>query len=169
MLIRALRAMGFAADVSKVAGSFAKQISLAEDLSSGTKIISRSADEVNAIFVASGSYAPYTPGTIINEVLTTKPSTCVRVWTQGSNEATSCWLTTADEIAGLTPVQIQKKLGLKNIPTHICNVNVPNGTKLRIGNVGPAVGQPGGAIQVELLESIPSDLFVFPGRLISNP
>lgn len=68
----------------------------------------------------------------------------------------------ANEIRGMTPVQIQQHLALPTVPTHIVDVTIPPGTRMQTGKVAP---QPNfgalkkGGTQYELLDRIPSSNF----------
>ena len=50
-----------------------------------------------------------------------------------------------------------------NAATFVSEVIVPAGTRFQIGLAGPAFGQPGGAVQVRLIDILPSNLYG-PGR-----
>ncbi|NNE64672.1 MAG: hypothetical protein HKN34_11365 [Gammaproteobacteria bacterium] len=60
----------------------------------------------------------------------------------------------AEDIKGLTPKQIQQKYALPNLPTHRSKATIPEGTRIRIGKVGPNFGFKGGNIQFELLDRV---------------
>ncbi|WP_144416380.1 hypothetical protein [Yersinia aleksiciae] len=78
------------------------------------------------------------------------------------------FLVRADEIAGMTPIQIQKYLALPKIPTQIADVLVPAGTKMQVGKVA---AQPqfdalnAGGVQYQLLQQIPTSSFGIPKSL----
>ena len=75
------------------------------------------------------------------------------------------WLVREDEIAGMTPAQIRDHLGLDGVPSHIQDVAVPAGVKMRVGTAGeqPAFGSKGGGVQYEILEdTLPSSWFSEP-------
>ncbi|USQ13710.1 hypothetical protein J2N86_13695 [Legionella lytica] len=75
------------------------------------------------------------------------------------NQARS-WMMRPHEIEGLTPMQIKDKFALPELPTYVSNVYVPAGTNIRIGRVAPQLNWGhGGAIQYELLQRLPSQLF----------
>ena len=68
----------------------------------------------------------------------------------------------ADEIAGMTSMEIQQHLALKYTPTHISNVRVPTGSQMQVGRVGaqPQWGiQNKGGIQYQLRQDIPFENF----------
>lgn len=50
------------------------------------------------------------------------------------------WIAKYDDIKRLTPKQIQEKFALPDTPTHIADVDVPKGTRLRTGTVNPIEG-----------------------------
>ncbi|CNI62186.1 Uncharacterised protein [Yersinia intermedia] len=78
------------------------------------------------------------------------------------------FLVRADEIAGMTPIQIQKYLALPKIPTQIANVLVPAGTKMQVGKVAaqPQFDAPNaGGVQYQLLQQIPTSSFGIPKSL----
>ncbi|MCB5321719.1 hypothetical protein LH412_06705 [Yersinia intermedia] len=88
-----------------------------------------SATEANAPFVAKGWGAPYDSATQVRTFTTASDLTFVRVSTV--DNPVGGFLVRADEIAGMTPIQIQKYLALPKIPTQIANVLVPAGTKFK--------------------------------------
>lgn len=45
-----------------------------------------------------------------------------------------------EDIAGLTPAQIKDKYSLPSLPKFITDVEIPAGTKLRIGEANPLPG-----------------------------
>ncbi|MGP1568258.1 MAG: hypothetical protein ACTTHM_06035 [Peptoanaerobacter stomatis] len=58
----------------------------------------------------------------------------------------------AEDIEGLTPVQIQDKFALPSIPKYVTDVNLEAGTHLRTGVVNPLEGWGnGGGIQFDLM------------------
>ena len=66
----------------------------------------------------------------------------------------------ASEIEGLSAKEIKDKFALPELPTHISDVNVPEGTKVRIGTAGKVDGWGnGGGQQVEVLEKLSEDAF----------
>ncbi|EKN6025149.1 TPA: VENN motif pre-toxin domain-containing protein [Yersinia enterocolitica] len=92
-----------------------------------------SATEANAPFVAKGWGAPYDSATQVRTFTTASDLTFVRVSTV--DNPVGGFLVRADEIAGMTPTQIQKYLALPKIPTQIADVLVPAGTKMQVGKV----------------------------------
>ena len=55
------------------------------------------------------------------------------------NQARS-WIMRADEIEGVTPLQIKNEFALPAIPKYISAVYVPAGTSLRVGRVAAQEG-----------------------------
>ena len=60
------------------------------------------------------------------------------------------WMMNADDIVGLTAQQIKDKYSLLEIPTKICDVNVPLGTNIQVSSVNGILGNSGGGIQFRL-------------------
>lgn len=82
----------------------------------------------------------------------------VRVHGEG-NKARS-WMMRADEVEGLSAAQIRDKFALPDLPTHISDVHVPVGTRIRVGKVAPQEGWgTGGAYQYELLQRLRENAF----------
>jgi filamentous hemagglutinin len=86
----------------------------------------------------------------------------VRVYVEGVNEPAGAFMTRADEIAGLTPKQIQQRLALPQVPTHLVDDLVPEGTKMQVGRVAAqsdfGVSVDGG-IQYQLMDEILNNAF----------
>ncbi len=79
-----------------------------------------------------------------------KDHTFVRV--HGEKNRAREWVMRPEEIEGLTPKQIKDKFALPSEPTHISEVKVPSGTKIRLGTAGEQTGWgKGGGTQYELL------------------
>ncbi len=79
---------------------------------------------------------PYPSGTSIREVTLSRASgrdEFVRVHT--GPDAKGKWLVRRTDIEGLTPAEIKQRLALPAEPTHISDVRLPSGTKLRIGAI----------------------------------
>ncbi|HFF9119731.1 TPA: hemagglutinin repeat-containing protein, partial [Yersinia enterocolitica] len=125
-----------------------------------------SATEANAPFVAKGWGAPYDSATQVRTFTTASDLTFVRVSTV--DNPVGGFLVRADEIAGMTPTQIQKYLALPKIPTQIADVLVPAGTKMQVGKVAaqPQFDAPNaGGVQYQLLQQIPTSSFGIPKSL----
>ncbi len=56
-----------------------------------------------------------------------------------------------EDVAGLTPQEIQNKFSLPHLPQYICDVNLKSGTRLRTGEVNPLFGFSGGGQQYDLI------------------
>ena len=97
---------------------------------------------------------PYKPGTIVKELELTQTTTFVRVYDKsptGSGMYGS-WMMRAEDIQGLTPMEIQDKFALPNIPKYICDVELSAGTRIRAGEVNPIdEWGSGGGIQYDLI------------------
>lgn len=85
----------------------------------------------------------------------------MRVYGEG-NQARS-WMMRKESIEGLTSSQIQRKYSLPSKPTHVSNVNVPAGTRVRTGKVETNFEIQGGggkgASQYELLDRLDESNF----------
>lgn len=57
----------------------------------------------------------------------------------------------AEDIAGLTPQEIQNKFTLPNTPKYVCDVYLEAGTRLRTGEVNPLFGLDGRGQQNNLI------------------
>ena len=69
------------------------------------------------------------------------------------------WMMKREAIEGLTPQQIQSKYALPEVPTHMSDVYVPAGTRIRTGIVNPVFDGVGNAIQYQLLDRLPTSAF----------
>lgn len=109
--------------------------------------------------MAKGWDAPYSYGSQPRTFTTSSDLNFARVTTDNPQGA---FLVRPDEIAGMTPEEIQVHLALPQTPTNILDVAVPSGTRMQTGFVGP---QPSfgvttrGGIQYQLLDQIPSQNF----------
>lgn len=97
---------------------------------------------------------PYKPGTIVKEIELTENTTFVRVYDNmpdGSGMYGS-WVMKAEDIEGLTPLEIQNKFALPNTPKYVCDVELEAGTHIRVGEVNPLDGWgSGGGTQYDLI------------------
>ena len=116
-----------------------------------------SAEEVNKWFVdnvKSDYRPPYKPGTKVKEIELTEKTTFVRVYDKmpdGSGMYGS-WVMKADDIRGLTPLEIQDKFALPHTPKYVCDVELEAGIHMRVGEVNPLDGWgKGGGIQYDLI------------------
>ena len=111
-----------------------------------------SAEDVNKIFKDTMGYEPpYKPGTSVTEIQLTENATYVRVYDKVNSRMQGGWVMKAEDIAGLTPQEIQNKFALPNTPKYICDVNLEAGTRLRTGEVNPLFGFDGGGQQYDLI------------------
>jgi len=111
---------------------------------------------------AQGWVPPYKPGSRALEFEANRSLRFVRVHNNGAvgpngeklSGQQGGFVVREREVLGLTPAQIQQKLGLKDMPTHITDVIVPEGAAMRLGLVGPQpnFGMQGGGIQYQLLD-----------------
>jgi RHS repeat-associated protein len=110
------------------------------------------ASDVNAKFTAKGLKAPYKEGTVVREFDVIEESKFVRVSREGN--AKGDWIVRRSEVEGLSPTQIQDKLSLSYTPTHITDVSVGAGSKLRKGTASSVedFGTKGGGIQYQILK-----------------
>lgn len=123
-----------------------------------------SAAEANKPHIDSGWNPPYDPSAQVRQFTTTSKieGEFVRVYAEGVNNPQGSFLVRANEIRGMSPVQIQQHLALPTVPTHIVDVTIPPGTRMQTGKVAP---QPNfgalkkGGTQYELLDRIPSSNF----------
>ncbi len=101
---------------------------------------------------------PYDSMARAREVRLRSETKFVRVHVDG-NQARS-WMMRSDEIVGLTPAQIKDKFALPEIPKYVSDVNVPAGTRIRVGKVEghPGWGA-GGGTQYELKDKLPKEAF----------
>lgn len=121
------------------------------------------ASEANAPYIVRGMYSPYDTALQVRTFTTTTALNFVRVST--AENPVGAFLVRADEIAGMTPQQIQQYLALPKIPTQIADVIVPAGTNMQVGRVAaqPAFGVANkGGVQYELLQKISSNNFGTP-------
>ena len=95
-----------------------------------------SADDVNKTIaknIRPDNQPLYRPGTTVKEIELTEKATLVKVYESSSDSAEI--LLKAEDIKGLTPVEIQKKFALPRTPKYICDVELEKGTHLRVGEV----------------------------------
>jgi hypothetical protein len=98
-----------------------------------------------------GYKKPYAPGTKVTDFETKSEEKFVRVYGEEGGRVRE-WLVKESDIKGLTPEQIKGKLALDYVPTKICDVFIPEGTKLRVGETSENFGEKGGVRQFEVLE-----------------
>jgi RHS repeat-associated protein len=83
--------------------------------------------------------------------------TMYRIWGGDSSQVGS-WLTPVRP-ASASAARASLALPEGNAATFVTEVKVPVGTRFQIGVAGRAFGQPGGAVQVQLLDRIPASSF----------
>ena len=108
---------------------------------------------------------PYKPGTPVYEFTPTETTRYVRVYNPkasvNASQKAGRWVMKYSDIQGLTPAQIRDKFALPNIPTRICDVNVPAGTKVYTGVVNEvSEWGKGQGIQFELGQRLDESCFV---------
>ena len=109
--------------------------------------------------------APYLVGTKVIQFETTAGESFVRV--HGPGNQARIWVLREADIAGLSASEIAAKFNIKDTPNQISRVNIPSGTKIRTGIVGPnAFGGSKGAIQFEIqMDRVPPEWFTKIGDL----
>ena len=127
----------------------------------GKIIETSSADDLNSYFVKTGGEAPYLSGTSVYTAELSENTSFVRVY-GGKSGSVGAWIMKADDIAGLTAEEIRDKFSLpqSNTLTEVCDVLVPQGTKLQISYAGPAFGGTGGGVQFKILGELDDSMFV---------
>ena len=101
---------------------------------------------------------PYLPGTEVQIIELTEPTTFVRVMDGDNSGVFGGWVMRAEDLlkpdgTPLSPLEIQQKFALKTTPTHVVDVTLPEGTQIRMGEVNPleAWGKKGGGTQFDLM------------------
>ncbi len=108
---------------------------------------------------------PYKPGTIVKEIELTEQARLVRVYDGVNSPQQGGWFMRAEDIAGLTPAQIQNKFALPATPKYVTDVILKSGTRLEMGVANEAFGFDGGGIQFDSM-GVWVDGFVNPRPLI---
>ncbi len=130
----------------------------------GTKLLKEgftklSSKTINKAFTEAGQNAPYDEGVDVVEG-SIKEGGEIFVRVHGEGNKASKWMMKSSEIEGLSAEQIKDKFALPELPTQVSDVNVPSGTKVRIGTAGKVDGWgDGGGGQVEVLQRLPEDAF----------
>ncbi|WP_075679793.1 T7SS effector LXG polymorphic toxin [Roseburia sp. 831b] len=150
-------------DVGADGGAVLNDADVGSAVKSGTETIkfnevkTFTAEETNQWFIdnVKPDYKPpYKPGTLVKEIELTENTTFVRVYDNmpdGSGMYGS-WVMKADDIKGLTPLEIQNKFALPNTPKYVCDVELEAGTHIRVGEVNPLDGWGnGGGTQYDLI------------------
>ena len=86
------------------------------------------------------SNPPYKAGTGAAQFTLSSSAKYVRVFDDNNSVKNGCWVMRYEDVQGLTAQLIKDKFALPPLPTHICDVNVPVGTKLHTGIAGPVNG-----------------------------
>lgn len=119
-----------------------------EESKSGTETIkfkevkTITAEETNQWFIGNVKLdykPPYKSGTLVKEIELTENTTFVRVYDNipdGSGMYVS-WVMKAEDIKGLTPLEIQNKFASPNPPKYICDVELAARTYIRVAEVNP--------------------------------
>ena len=111
-------------------------------------------------------FPPYNPNKPIRDFEADGSTKYVRVYTEGTTNQGGRWIMNADDIAGLSPQQIQNKFDLPYTSTHITDVKPQKGTTIRTGAVNSGnFGGNGGGTQFELRGLISDDSFSNPRAL----
>jgi len=118
------------------------------------------AAEANARF----KQPAYPANSNVREFKTTTARRFVRVSNRSSGNKAGQWLVEEGSIRGMTPEEIQKNLALPAVPDQVGYVDVPGGTVLRAGPIGPNSFGPGNTqiTQYQLMGEIPISSFLEP-------
>ena len=132
-----------------VAGGLGKSVNGASEVI----IKTQSASDANVTFPKDFTppYKPDTQTQIIEITKETKIGEYVRVYDNVNSSQAGGWLMKADDIAGLTPQQIQSKFALPITPTHVTDVILESGTRLRAGIANCAFDFEGGGTQFDTM------------------
>ncbi|MHB1316224.1 MAG: hypothetical protein ACYCX2_12240, partial [Christensenellales bacterium] len=99
--------------------------------------VKRSSQDANEEWIKRGyEKPPYKADTRTYIIAPGKGDIYVRVFSyseDGTSNKLGGWLLKKSDIEGLTPIQIKDNYALPEIPTHICDVNIPNYFKLQTG------------------------------------
>ncbi|MCF6285262.1 MAG: RHS repeat-associated core domain-containing protein [Candidatus Hydrogenedentes bacterium] len=123
-----------------------------------TDVTRHSAEDTNATFPAHYN-PPYKPKTQVFEFTTIVDDVYVRL--HGKDNMARSWLMKREAVAGLTPAQLKAKYSLPDLPTHLSDVHVPAGTRVRTGKINPLpqYGGIGTATQYQLLDDLPDSAY----------
>ncbi|SFR97753.1 hypothetical protein SAMN05216559_1908 [Halomicrobium zhouii] len=145
--------------------SVRRTIDRVEEIEHGSRVERyRKASDVNDRDYDSSTEDPYTEGSIVVEFETTEKMRFARVHGD-SNQARSWMFRDRGEIEGLSPAEIKEKYSLPNEPTFVSDVEVPEGTSVRTGDVASNFGGRQGATQFELLDRLDASSFTNPKEL----
>ncbi|MEG1848069.1 MAG: hypothetical protein RR238_06315 [Lachnospiraceae bacterium] len=111
----------------------------------------QSAENVNNWWYTNGyEQPPYIPKTVVQDITLNSDSIFVRVYDDNVSGLKGGWVMRAEDIKGLTPVQIQEKFALPSTPQYIGEVKLDAGTTIKMGEVNSNYGYNGGGIQFDL-------------------
>lgn len=134
-------------------------------------VVVKTADEVNEMLRASRGYTEnaYMPGSRVYEFTTPSEmvGTHVRVFQKGQR-LEGKWIMEKNAVNGLSPEGIAKKFSLPRVPTHIVDVTIPKGVRMRKGvsaRVMEGVGEKWYSKQYELVDDVPREWFSSPREL----
>jgi hypothetical protein len=112
-----------------------------------------SAESVNNWWKKQGySQPPYTPKTVVQEITLLEDTKFVRVYDGVESGLYGGWIMRAEDVKGLTPLQIQEKFALPRLPEYIGEVVLPKGSTIRAGEVNPLFGNKGGGFQFDMMQ-----------------
>ncbi|MBC1921989.1 pre-toxin TG domain-containing protein [Listeria grayi] len=112
-----------------------------------------SAESVNDWWKKQGyNQPPYTPKTVAQEVTLLEDTKFVRVYDGVESGLYGGWVMRAEDVKGLTPLQIQEKFALPQLPDFIGEVTLPKGSTIRAGEVNPLFGNKGGGFQFDMMQ-----------------
>jgi hypothetical protein len=132
--------------VAKSAETMKRAEKLGMTEASGAKMMS--AAEANAPYIALQKSPPYTPGTVVVEGEIQGQFTRV---VKSSQSTPSPWCTQAEDSAGMSANEIESSMALPSTPGFKVTVDLPPGTRGRIGIAAENFGKPGGGFQIEIL------------------
>ena len=96
------------------------------------------------------------------------PTKFVRVYvSKGSGDkGRGVWIVRKSEIIGKTPEEIKDMLSLPQTPTHVSDVKIPEGVKMRRGEAAQNKFGNGGAEQFEIFDNkVPEEWFSNPRKI----
>lgn len=122
------------------------------------KFVEKEAKEANQFwkeyYNTNGSTPPYEVGTKVYEIELSEKTTFVRVF-EMETKPSGQWVMKAEDLQGLTPLQIKDKYALDFVPKYICDFEIPAGTVIRGGKAGAISNWgSGGGIQFDLMGKI---------------
>jgi hypothetical protein len=127
--------------------SFADNGMMAVDLPQATVMSSNVAN--------AGMGQPAWEGNVV-EYKTPTSMKFVRAYTEGASNPNGDWMMRAEDIKGLSDVEIQNKFAMPNKPTNMVDVDVPAGTTIREGMAAGNKWGKGGGTQFHLQDRISS-------------